>query len=198
MKKEFYDRPLHITSNYITEFFFSSINLAICNILLILFLIFTVISPNNFNLFILFICLIPLGPSLGALYSTIGKIVREKDIYFSSFFWSSYKRNFVSYLKLWLIELITITILFIDFQYFNLHMPEKGIHIIFLSLILISLVIGLYAFPINSRFEIKRFAYTVNVLHDKKIPTYNLKNCCYLINILFSKKHFNCIFDFYA
>ena len=155
MKKEFYDRPLHVISNYTTEFFFSSINLAICNILLILFLIFTVISPNNFNLFILFICLIPLGPSLGALYSTIGKIVREKDIYFSSFFWSSYKRNFVSYLKLWLIELITITILFIDFQYFNLHMPEKGIHIIFLSLILISLVIGLYAFPINSRFEIK-------------------------------------------
>jgi len=155
MKKEFYDKPLHITSNYITEFIINSIDLAICNILLILFLIFTTISPENFNLFLLFISLIPLGPSLGALYSTIGRIMREKDIYSTSSFWSSYKNNFVSYLKIWLIELITITILFIDYQYFYLHMPEKGIHIIFLALIIISFVIGLYAFPINSRFEIK-------------------------------------------
>ena len=189
MKKEFYDRPLHITSNYITEFFFSSINLAICNILLILFLIFTVISPNNFNLFILFICLIPLGPSLGALYSTIGKIVREKDIYFSSFFWSSYKRNFVSYLKLWLIELITITILFIDFQYFNLHMPEKGIHIIFILLIIISLVIGFYTFPINSRFEIKlKDLFIISIYYMiKKFPITILKIAVIIITYYLAK-----------
>ena len=155
MKKEFYDKPLHITSNYITEFIINSIDLAICNILLILFLIFTVISPNNFNLFILFICLIPLGPSLGALYSTIGKIVREKDIYFSSYYWTCYKNNFLSYLKLWLVELIILAILFIDFKYFYVHMPEKGIHIVFVGLIAISLIIGLYSFAINSRFEIK-------------------------------------------
>jgi uncharacterized membrane protein YesL len=34
-------------------------------------------------------------------------------------------------------------------------MPEKGIHIIFIGLMIISLIIGLYAFAINSRFEIK-------------------------------------------
>ena len=155
MKKEFYDRPFHIISNYITEFFLSSINLAICNILLILFCIFTAISTNELNLFLLFIALIPLGPSLGALYSTIGRIVRERDIYFASYYWNCYKNNFISYLKLWLVELITLTILFIDFKYFYLHMPEKGIHIIFVGLMIISLIIGLYAFAINSRFEIK-------------------------------------------
>jgi uncharacterized membrane protein YesL len=155
MKKEFYDRPFHIITNYITEFFLSSINLAICNILLILFCIFTAISTNELNLFLLFIALIPLGPSLGALYSTISKILREKDIYFSSYYWTCYKENFLSYLKLWIVELIVLTILFIDFKYFYTRMPEKGIHIVFAGLIVISLIIGLYAFAINSRFEMK-------------------------------------------
>ena len=155
MKKEFYDKPLYTITNYIIGFFLSSIYIAICNILLILFFIFTAIFSGNFNLLLLFIALIPLGPSLGALYSSIGKIMREKDIYFSSYFWSSYKNNFISNLKLWLIELIAITIFFIDFQYFYLNMPQKGIHIIFAVLIIISLVIGFYSFAINSRFEIK-------------------------------------------
>ncbi len=155
MKKEFYDKPFHTISNYITEFFLSSIYLTICNILLILFFIFTAITPGKVNLVLLFISLIPLGPSLGALYCIIGKTIREKDIYFSSYFWSYYKNNFVSYLKLWLVELVTITILFIDFRYFYFNMPQKDIHIIFILLIIISLIIGLYAFPINSRFQIK-------------------------------------------
>jgi uncharacterized membrane protein YesL len=98
---------------------------------------------------------VPLGPSLGALYSAIGKVLRDNDIYFSSYFWDSYKRNFMSNLRLWLIELITITILFVDFQYFYLNMPQKGIHIVFAVLLVISAVIGLYAFSINSRFELK-------------------------------------------
>lgn len=155
MNKDFYDKPLYTITNYFIGFLLSGLYLAICNILLILFFFFTFIYPDKFNIFILFIALVPLGPSLGALYSTMSKIIRENDMFFSSYFWNSYKKNFVSNLKLWLIELIPITILFIDFQYFYLNMPEKGIHIIFAVLIIILLVIGLYAFSINSRFEIK-------------------------------------------
>ena len=155
MKKDFYDKKIYTISNYIFSFIQSSLYFGICNILLILFFIFTTIYPNQFNLLILFICLIPLGPSLGALYSTIGKIISEKDIYFSSFFWSLYKKNFVSNLKLWIIQLVILTILFMDFQYFYLNVPEKNIHMLFIILIVIALLISLYSFPINSRFEIK-------------------------------------------
>lgn len=155
MKKEFYDKPLYSMSNYTIAFLLSSIYITICNILLILFVIFTAITPENFSLLLCFICLIPLGPSLGALYSTTGKIIREKDIYFSSYFWSTYKTNFFSNLKLWMAELIIITMLFIDFQYFYLHSPGNGIYIIFIVLMVISLIIGFYAFAINSRFELK-------------------------------------------
>ncbi len=155
MKKDFYDKPLYTISNYIFGFMQSSFYFAICNILLILYFIFTTIYPSKFNLLILFICLIPLGPSLGALYSAIGKIICEKDIYFSSYFWNFYKNNFVSNLKLWLIQLIIVTVLFIDFQYFYLNAPEKGIHILFAILIITTLLLSLYSFPINSKFEIK-------------------------------------------
>ena len=155
MKKDFYDKSLYTIPNYIFGFIQSSIYFALCNILLILFFIFTTIFPNQFNLLILFVCLIPLGPSLGALYSTVGKIICEKDIYFSSHFWNFYKDNFVSYLKLWIIQLIIITILFMDFQYFYLNVPDKNIHIVFAILIIVTLLISLYSFPINSKFELK-------------------------------------------
>ena len=183
MMKEFYDKPIYSITNYIIGFCLSSIYLAICNILLILFFILTAISPNNFSLFLLFICLIPLGPSLGALYSTIGKIIRESDIYFSSVFWNSYKKNFLSNLRLWLIELIIITIFFVDFKYFYVNMPQAGIHIIFALLIVISSVVGLYAFSINSRFELKLKDLLILSLYFmvKKFPTTILKIAVFVI-----------------
>ena len=177
MKKEFYDKPLYSISNYVIAFFLSSIYLTISNILLIVFFIFTAISADTFNLFFCFICLIPLGPSLGALYSTTRKVICDGDIYFSSYFWNTYKKNFVSNLKLWLVELVTITILFIDFQYFYLHMPENGIYMIFIVLIILSFVIGFYAFAIDSRFELKLKDLLVLSLYYtiKKLPVTILK-----------------------
>lgn len=177
MMKEFYDKPIYTITNYMIEFCLSSIYLAICNILLILLFILTLIFPDSFSFFLLFICLIPLGPSLGALYSTIGKIIRERDIYFSSVFWNSYKKNFLSNLKLWITELILITILFIDFQYFYANMLQTGIHIVIASFMVIVLVAGLYAFSINSRFELKLKDLVMLSLYFmiKKFPTTILK-----------------------
>lgn len=155
MKKDFYDKQLYTISNYVFGFIQSSLYFAVCNILLILFFIFTTILPGQFNLLFLFISLIPLGPSLSALYSSVSKIVSEKDIYFSSHFWSFYKSNFLSSLKLWMIQLITLAILFIDLQYFYLNAPENNIHIIFAALIVIFILISFYSLPINSKFHIK-------------------------------------------
>lgn len=175
--REFYDKPIYAITNYIIGLCLSSIYMGICNILLILFLILTALSPNNFSLSLLFICLIPLGPSLGVLYSTIGKIIRERDIYFSSTFWNSYRKNFLSNIRLWLTELIIITIFFIDFKYFYVNMPQSGIHVVIALLMAISIVIGIYAFSINSKFEIKLKDLLILSLYFmmKKFPTTILK-----------------------
>lgn len=153
--KDFYDKPLYTIPNYIFWFLLGGLYFLLCNILLIFFFFLTYNNPNNFNMFLLFLCLIPLGPSIGALYSSVGVIIREKQISFTPYFFTSYKENFLSNLKLWLIELTTLLIVFMDFQYFYLNMPKKGIHIIFLALGIYAFIIGLYAFPINSRFDLK-------------------------------------------
>ena len=103
----------------------------------------------------LFISLLPLGPSLSALSASTSEILREKSISFSSYFFKSYKDNFTSSLKLWLIILLMLALMFVDFQYFFLNMPRYGIHIIFEILAVYIALLSLYAIPINSRFEMK-------------------------------------------
>lgn len=155
MKKEFYEKPIYTIPNYILGLIQSSFYFGICNILLILFFIITNLFPDQFNILLFVICLIPLGPSLGALYPTISKIIREKDIYFASYFWRYYKSNFRSYLKLWSVHLGLITLFSIDFEYFYINSPETNLHIIFVVLLILSVLINLYSFSINSRFELK-------------------------------------------
>ena len=118
MKKEFYDKPIYTISNYIISFVQTSIHFAICNLLLILYFILTAINPNTFSILLLFVALIPLGPSIGALYSVIHKSLREKDMFFSSQYFKVYKNNFLNNLKLWTILLSLFIILFMDFQFF--------------------------------------------------------------------------------
>ncbi|WP_234124689.1 DUF624 domain-containing protein [Clostridium hydrogenum] len=173
MKKEFYDRPFYIITNYIIGFFLGSIYLGICNILLLLYFVFITNSQNNLNLFLLFIFLIPLGPSLGALYSTNGKLLREKDIEFSSYFWNSYKNNFVSHLKPWLIELTTITLLLIDYY----QIPQSGFRIVFAILLVIIFLLSLFTLAINSIFQLKlKDLFMVSLYYMiKKLPITILK-----------------------
>ena len=152
-QKEFYDKPLFSIINYITWLLLGGLYFILLNIPLIFFYTLTSYNASLFSIALLFICLIPFGPALGALYSTMAEIVREKDISFTSYFFNSYKTQFKSNFKLWFVELLTI--FFVDFQYFYLNMSSSGLHIIFLILGIFVLILGLYAFPINCRFHMK-------------------------------------------
>ena len=154
-QREFYDKPLFSLLNHISWLLLGGIYFILLNIPLIFFFTVTSIDINQFSIVLLFICLIPFGLALGALYSTMGEIIREKDISFSSYFFRAYKNDFKSNLKVWLLELMLLTLFFVDYQYFYLNMPNKGLHIIFLILGIFVLILGLYAFPINCRFNIK-------------------------------------------
>ena len=154
-QREFYDKPLFSLLNHISWLLLGGLYFILLNIPLIFFYTVTSVDINQFSIILLFICLVPFGLALGALYSTMGEIIREKDISFSSYFFKAYKNNFKSNLKLWFLELILLTIFFVDYQYFYLNMPTKGLHIIFLILGIFVLILGLYAFPINCRFNVK-------------------------------------------
>ena len=128
--KDFFDKPIFTLPSYLLWFLQGGAYFFITNILLVLFITATAINPDSFNLMFLFISLLPLGPSLSALSASTSEILREKSISFSSYFFKSYKDNFVSSLKLWLIILLMLALMFVDFQYFFLNMPRYGIHII--------------------------------------------------------------------
>ena len=153
--KDFFDKPIFTLPSYLLWFLQGGAYFFITNILLVLFITATAINPDSFNLMFLFISLLPLGPSLSALSASTSEILREKSISFSSYFFKSYKDNFVSSLKLWLIILLMLALMFVDFQYFFLNMPRYGIHIIFEILAVYIALLSLYAIPINSRFEMK-------------------------------------------
>lgn len=176
-QREFYDKPLFSLANYIIWILQGGIYFIALNIPLIFFYTITSFDVSQFNIALLFICFLPFGLALGALYSTMGEIIREKDISFSSYFFNSYKNNFKSNLKLWLVQLILLTVMFVDFQYFYFNSPSIGLHIVFLILGIFILILGAYAFPINCRFKLKlkdlfalSFYYSI-----KKFPTTMLK-----------------------
>lgn len=154
MKKDFYDQPLFTISNYFIAYFLNSIYFSLCNILLIFFFLLIQVSSDNFSLFSLFVALIPLGPALGSLYCTMGKVVREKELFSSSYYWKSYKNNFLSFLKIWMFFLIVICILLFDFRYFYLNSSQSKLHWIFIIITIVFALLGTYAFSINSRFKI--------------------------------------------
>lgn len=176
-QREFYDKPLFSLANYIIWILQGGIYFIALNIPLIFFYTITSFDVSQFNIALLFICFLPFGLALGALYSTMGEIIREKDISFSSYFFNSYKNNFKSNLKLWLVQLILLTVMFVDFQYFYFNSPSIGLHIVFLILGIFILILGAYAFPINCRFKLKlKDLFTLSFYYSiKKFPTTILK-----------------------
>ena len=95
-QREFYDKPLFSLLNHISWLLLGVLYFILLNIPLIFFYTVTSVDINQFSIILLFICLIPFGLALGALYSTMGEIIREKDISFSSYFFKAYKNNFKS------------------------------------------------------------------------------------------------------
>lgn len=176
-KRDLLTNPFYTIPNYIYALLVSSFYFLICNPLIIIFYILTFIDTNNFNFILLFISLIPLGPSLVALYLSMRKLLLEKNLSVSSYFFSLYKSNFKSTIKLWLIELFLLLLLAIDFLYFYTRMNVLGVHIIFILLAIYIVTVSLYLYPIKSKFEIKfkdliilSFYYTL-----KKFPITLLK-----------------------
>ena len=154
MKRDFYDSPAYSITNYLISYIQVSFYLILFNILPIIYLFLSILNPDIFGIALLFITLIPTGPSIGALYSVVGRCLREKDMFFASQYFKYYKSNFKSCIKFWTIILILFFLLFFDYEFFSID-KSSGTYMIFMLLGIVLGLISLYAFPINSRFEIK-------------------------------------------
>ncbi|WP_040213385.1 YesL family protein [Clostridium polynesiense] len=169
--KDFTENGFYKISNYIMWFILSNFYFIITNLpLLIVVFIFPALTPALLQI-ALSVALIFTAPSVAALFSIMGKLVREKDIDVTKDFFKAYKTNFGQAMLIGLVQTLLINILYVDIIYFNSRsLPIVSYLFYFLLIYVIALSTFLY--PIMARFYLKTkdlvilsIVYSVKKLH---------------------------------
>ncbi|TWD98858.1 uncharacterized protein DUF624 [Neobacillus bataviensis] len=154
-KREFGEGTLFSVTNYIYWLLMTNIYFVLCNVIFLFF--FMTLEPTFSNITIYFIALILTGPSVSALFYSMGKLIREKELSPLRDFFHGYKINFKDTMRFWLPLLLVLYILFVDLQYFNSN-PSVLNHIlsvVFFIGIIVTLIFMMYAFLINAGFNFR-------------------------------------------
>lgn len=96
-----------------------------------------------------------MGPAFGAVFYTMGKLVREKEISPIQDYLKGYKQNFKISLGYWSGQLLLLFILVVNIRYISVSGEMSSFLLFFMIFFLFVLVLNLYAFPILTRFEMK-------------------------------------------
>lgn len=192
-KKEFGEGVIYTITNYIWWFLLGSFYFALTNILFIFVCFITnALGMSLFNL-ITVISLIPTGPALVALFSVMGKLVRENDVNMTKDFFKAYRKNFSEALFYWISFLIILVIIYSDIIYINKNVQFMTFKFIIISVKFILIAVAcilistiFYILPIVSRFYFAKkdvikisFYYTLKKIHI------TILNWSYLIILLY-------------
>lgn len=151
MSRSIVDRPMYITMKYMYVFLVTNLIFILCNALF--FIVYFLADFTFENILLFYISLIPMGPSITAVLTSMGRLVREREISPAAEYWKAYKRSFRTSMKYWFIQLTLITILIIDFHYATNYV--NMLSPLFLIFLLFCFMVMMYAFPIIARFEVK-------------------------------------------
>ena len=151
MSRSITDRPLYTMVRYLYYFFLTNFYFIVCNLLF--FIVFYLADIVFENILLFYVTLIPMGPTITAVLSSMGKLVREKDLHPTKDFFIAYKTNFITTMKYWLIQLTVIFILLIDIL--QTATDTSLFSMIYLILLMVCILIMIYALPIIARFEVK-------------------------------------------
>lgn len=154
-KKVFTDGVLFTITNYIWWLLLANIYFLVVNIPIIFVALgFFIQRTFEFNIYV-FMTLLPIGPALTALFSIMGKLVREKDLDVTKDFFKAYKNNFLEAFFYWSFLLTILCGLYIYLYFFNVRIPipfiKYGLWVA--GIIIISMIF--YTLPIISRFYFK-------------------------------------------
>jgi uncharacterized membrane protein YesL len=110
------------------------------------------------NIIALLCCvpIITIGASITALYYMALKIVRGEEVYIFKGFMKSFKQNFRQGTIIWLIQIVVMVVLFLD--YFIVYgnpdqSPSIIVQVLFLATSLIALATFLFIYPVLSKFD---------------------------------------------
>jgi len=156
---EFGEGPIFTLTNYFIYFTLGNIYIVLLN-LPIIFILAVILSnginqaPVGFNV-IIFISCLPIGAAATALFSVIGKLVRDKDISITKDLFRAYKQNFLQATFLWFIEILSIMVLFVIARFLSSRGFPPLIVMFYYWLILFIFILGVYMLLILSRFKMK-------------------------------------------
>jgi uncharacterized membrane protein YesL len=182
-RNQFGEGIIFTICNYIWWFLLGNLYFGLTNILFIFAWFGTSAEGvSSFNI-INIIALIPTGPALVALFSVMGKLLREKDVDMTRDFFTAYRKNFFEALFHWTIFLIISSIIYFDIVCTKF-MPLKIIFII-VAFLLFSMI--LYVLPIISRFYFKKIdAIKISFYYCLKKIHITLFNWAYLIVLAYT------------
>jgi uncharacterized membrane protein YesL len=154
-KNAFGEGILFGVTNHIYALFMTNIYFVLCNIICLFF--FITLEPTFSNITIYFLALIPTGPAITALFYSIGKLIREKELSPLHDFIHGYKINFIDTMKFWLPLLLVLYILIVDLHYFNSNAStiNSVLSVVFLVGIILTMVISMNAFLIIAGFKFR-------------------------------------------
>lgn len=117
-------------------------------------------------LFIVFsIPIFTIGASMTALYYTSVKCIRRGRGYIFKSFWKAFKENFFNATLLWVLIMIIVGILGLNFRYSSLIVTGKAGFVLLCVYVMMSFVLllaAIYVFPLLSRFNMKKKDVIVN------------------------------------
>jgi uncharacterized membrane protein YesL len=158
-KREFGEGPVYTITNYLTWGLMGNIYFALVNIPLIITLLAIIgegkkTIPQGVSI-IGYICCIPIGPASVALYSSMGKLVRERDVNITRDFFKAYKINFFQSIFLSALEIILLAALYTDTKLVEDRGLPSILSLLLYVLIIFVIMMGFNMLPILSRFYLK-------------------------------------------
>lgn len=154
-KNAFGEGVLFGVTNHIYALFMTNIYFVLSNIICLFF--FMTLEPAFSNITIYFLALMPTGPTISALFYSIGKLIREKELSPLNDFFHGYKINFKDTMKFWLPLLVVLYILIVDLHYFNSNLStiNNVLSVVFLIGIILIMIISINAFLISAGYKFR-------------------------------------------
>lgn len=146
------------------------------------FLIYTFIYTGKSSKPMIFILSLTIGPALTTLFSVMGKFLREGDISPTKDFFHFYKLNFFQGVLLAIILNGLISFIYYDIVYF-ISTKNKMLLYVMLILLLLIILLGLYAYPIISRYNVK-ILYLMNLSMKMLVKKIHISITCLAVTII--------------
>lgn len=150
-KNDILNNKVYIITNYITNFFITNLWFLV---MISPIIIYMYIFEGNISMSLLLLLSILVGPALTTLFSVMGKFIRESEIAPTKEFFHFYKINFLQSLLVGIILNILISIAYFDMNYFS-SKGNRYLSYLFLTLLVLIIMVGIYIYPIISRYNIK-------------------------------------------